>query len=502
MRWRLLGHPYFTGAVAVMAVNDHVLKARLPSPATGKLSDFAGVFVGAVALSALSGRPRLACSVTGLAFVALKTVHGANLLAAPILGGVTRRDPTDLVSLLMLYPAFRFAESRLPPVHERPILQQALAIASALVAVIAMSATGCLPRPEIDAFVRNHRGAVFARVNADPYNRTQTPRWAVSDDGGATWRSSTEDLAGRPVLTDKEVCSQSLGCFRLKGESVQHSPNPSAAFDTSFGFTKEQRKQIEQRAVNDCGVRISSWFSSLAVVVRPDGEHVVVAMGAQGALHRAPDGRWTRVAVLDLKPVPLGGPSWLLHLDFTPLVLLALSPSALLLGSRRRWQDRGRTAFAVALTGSFGIVMLAGVMSFLGVDYVITGPLVATLSVGVVVASVVVTILQGRTGGKAPEDDADVISAAMVLWTGWGESSWPSRDDDRVVSRYGEDLALALLPVLRGLATDFYASDAKDTASGLQEMGDAAAAQFRTRHPEISEAAVQALAWCYTYDHK
>jgi hypothetical protein len=39
-------------------------------------------------------------------------------------------------------------------------------------------------------------------------------------------------------------------------------------------------------------------------------------------------------------------------------------------------------------------------------------------------------------------------------------------------------------------------------AKDLVEMGAIASAQFRQKHPEISDEAIRALAWCYTYDYK
>lgn len=38
-RWRALAHPAFVASVAVLALNDHVLKARFPGWWTGKISD-------------------------------------------------------------------------------------------------------------------------------------------------------------------------------------------------------------------------------------------------------------------------------------------------------------------------------------------------------------------------------------------------------------------------------------------------------------------------------
>jgi hypothetical protein len=79
---------------------------------------------------------------------------------------------------------------------------------------------------------------------------------------------------------------------------------------------------------------------------------------------------------------------------------------------------------------------------------------------------------------------------------------YPARDEARLVARYGMDVAVRLLPRLRSLEAEFYDSDARDTSSDLVAMGERAASQFREQHPELSEDAVQALAWCYTWDFR
>ncbi|MHB1597265.1 MAG: hypothetical protein ACYCO9_23235 [Streptosporangiaceae bacterium] len=98
--------------------------------------------------------------------------------------------------------------------------------------------------------------------------------------------------------------------------------------------------------------------------------------------------------------------------------------------------------------------------------------------------------------------DVALVSSAIVVWTGWGKTSWPSRDENRLVEVFGSDMAAELLPRLRELEDEFYASDERFVVADLGEMGDAAAEQFRRVHPELSEDAIRAFAWCYTYDYK
>jgi len=72
VRARVLVHPAFTGAVAILAVNDQFLKGRFPGSVTGKLSDFAGVFAMTVVLGAITGNRASAALAGFLGFAALK----------------------------------------------------------------------------------------------------------------------------------------------------------------------------------------------------------------------------------------------------------------------------------------------------------------------------------------------------------------------------------------------------------------------------------------------
>jgi hypothetical protein len=109
-----LAHPLFWAAIALLLVNDHILKQAhvLPGAITGKLSDFAGMLVAPVLVAALFrlrgrvGRMVAFACVTGV-FTALKLSR----VLAEALEAVTAYtplpwrlwcDPTDLVALSVL----------------------------------------------------------------------------------------------------------------------------------------------------------------------------------------------------------------------------------------------------------------------------------------------------------------------------------------------------------------------------------------------------------------
>jgi hypothetical protein len=94
------------------------------------------------------------------------------------------------------------------------------------------------------------------------------------------------------------------------------------------------------------------------------------------------------------------------------------------------------------------------------------------------------------------------LSDAIIVWTGFDEYAWPQRSAERLAGRFGAEAADALVPQIVELEDEFYASDARHVAGDLAEMGAMASARFRELHPEITECAIQALAWCYTFDYK
>jgi hypothetical protein len=131
--------PLSLAAVAVMAINDHWLKALLHDPITGKLSDLAGCFFLPLYASALLGlcvrwprerRLLIGGGATIVFFAAIKLSAGAaaavSSASARTLGWIgyaghfrLTADPTDLIALPMVLFAYAYGATRPLPRGER-----------------------------------------------------------------------------------------------------------------------------------------------------------------------------------------------------------------------------------------------------------------------------------------------------------------------------------------------------------------------------------------------
>ena len=153
---RALMHPLWLGSLALLALNDHVLKGAgiLPGAITGKLSDFAGLVVAPALLAVLlrlSSRRGLLLAhlATGAVFAAIKlspaAAHAFEALTAltPFPWRITV-DPTDLMAL----PALALAWQILLPAMQRPLPERPAAqrVAVAL-GSLACAATSENPQP-------------------------------------------------------------------------------------------------------------------------------------------------------------------------------------------------------------------------------------------------------------------------------------------------------------------------------------------------------------------
>lgn len=159
---RALLHPAWLGALALLILNDHVLKGAelLPLWLTGKLSDVAGLLVAPMLFAAV-GRARTPRAVA-LAHLAVGAVFAALQLSAPFaavwgglfetlgVGWVTWQDPTDLLAL----PALALSWALFVPVARRQVhhghLMRSAQVGAGAVGVIFCMATSPPPCDEGD----------------------------------------------------------------------------------------------------------------------------------------------------------------------------------------------------------------------------------------------------------------------------------------------------------------------------------------------------------------
>ena len=296
VRIGLLASPVFAATIAVLLLNDRVLKHSMPGLVTGKLSDLAGVAMVGILLVVIAGRPAIALTLTAVVWIALKAVPGVAELVAPILGGVTRRDPWDLIALGVLPIVGWWAASRLGD-PDRHRARPTIAVLLGGLALVATTATSCASPVTTDLSTSTSDPRVIvAKVSSADYTE-----WAVSRDG-VHWRSVRKpppDLG--PVQTS--VCDGTIGCFRAGGDRVEQLRG-SRRWVTAFAFTSQQVDNRQERV--SCGGATRE-FTSLAII----GQRVVVGMGDDGLLVRGPGGRWVRRALLSYGPLRIDGARWM-----------------------------------------------------------------------------------------------------------------------------------------------------------------------------------------------
>ena len=162
LRW--LGSPFTAGAVAVLALNDHVLKQAWPGLVTGKLSDAAGLVVAPPLVALLLALTRVRWSpllVTGVGFAVVKTLPLAADAASAALGWVAgpsyvRADPTDLLTLPALVLAHHARRTSTEATSTAGRVRLAIGALLLPLAVVATAATSPCYAPrgafEVEAF--------------------------------------------------------------------------------------------------------------------------------------------------------------------------------------------------------------------------------------------------------------------------------------------------------------------------------------------------------------
>ena len=329
---RTFKHPLVVGSILLLLLNDHVLKAAYPSVLTGKMSDFAGLCFFPLLLTVLFGllldRARVPARATaGLTFgltlagfALIKTLPGINAWAAAALSQVLSlpvtlvRDPTDLVALVMLVPAWgvwRQMERVSPakPVGKVTYLVVGLASLAAL-------ATSPQPPRSVDRLVVSN-GKVYA--NPGFYQVGNTSIYPVSSDGIHWEAIAPSEIPANVVLqlaqggqlpqTTCDSLAHNI-CYRIAGSdqvegSLDGGKSWQVVWQTPYGRLEYMRHY--QGILFTWENLIDYQTHDVAFLHLNSGTTLVVAMGLHGVLVLSPQGAWERIALWDTAPIPFSG---------------------------------------------------------------------------------------------------------------------------------------------------------------------------------------------------
>ena len=217
----------------------------------------------------------------GLAFVALKTVPGVAEVVAPLLGGgVTLRDPSDLIALAALPPLWWLLRSKPDPARTRRGW-----IAVGLIAGV-LATTATQPRNE-DALrgIAYHDGAFFVILS------TQNSAEEVfrSGDGGRTWTGAPAYRYSGKLDTMHAACAPGGTCYRI---SVSENGGCSIERGREGAWTSDG--PVPQ------GCPEWRWIA----VSDDDARSAVTAAGAEGIAYRDSAGQWTYVDIMEIARGP------------------------------------------------------------------------------------------------------------------------------------------------------------------------------------------------------
>lgn len=290
---RCLQHPATWVSIALLLINDHVLKVLSPSFLTGKLSDFAGLFffpfIVAACLSLILSNFKMTSQGIGLIafgfvatwFILLKTLQPVNFLTAQLilLIGIPSHyalDPTDIIALSAMLPAWL--------IWKQPSILKSTKPAYIALIIGSLAAIATSAREPTVYKVTNleyYKDEIVYAADTDGWGENSYPI-AKSLDGGTTWQLDPEtrniEEKGLPIKHCSHINWEI--CYRVtKNGQLQELVNSG---------TWANVQQLENVHVYD--LILAEW---------DDKEYVIVAAGGYGIWRcTLPDGQWSKISIL------------------------------------------------------------------------------------------------------------------------------------------------------------------------------------------------------------
>jgi hypothetical protein len=301
---RCLQNPITWLSIALLLINDHVLKNISPSWLTGKLSDFAGIFffpfIIAAGLSIFLVKLNLTTRQIGqiafgfvvVWFVLLKTFQPVNYLTARVasnfIGFPTKfsLDPTDLISLFMLIPAWI--------IWEQVNFKKPTRIGYAMLLLGSLAAIATSPPyfgiTKVTNLEYYKDGIVYAADREVTDSENYYPV-AKSLDGGITWEEAPEvsniEERGLPIKHCSHLYPEI--CYKLtKSGKLQELSSDGTWIDVK-GLEIELNP-YETKKIKVYDLILFEW---------EEKEYTIIAIGEYGIWRRElPNGDWSEISVL------------------------------------------------------------------------------------------------------------------------------------------------------------------------------------------------------------
>lgn len=308
----LLVRPATLAALAILLINDHLLRTHWPNWWTGKLGDAAWLFFIPFAVAALLAlvtpgpdhrRERIvflsSFLLTGGIFAAVKTIPAAHNLLVHLFAGLFNlpvrllRDPSDLLALPALALAWglyrRQSPAWQPGWYARPAASAgglAALAAGALLTIANMAA----PNP----------GIACLSIEGQELRAASSYQSFASTDGGFTWQATNnwpaECATGSPrALSDWQTLQRSGRSSEIlrfrSGEPIERSTDGGQTWQLAY----------DPPLVTDAGraylLKVHTGNPEyvpgpLDGIEDPATGNVVFAMGYEGLLVLTPDDQW------------------------------------------------------------------------------------------------------------------------------------------------------------------------------------------------------------------
>lgn len=311
---RALPHPLTLTSIGMLLLNDHVLKASVPSWFTGKLSDFAGLFFFPFVLAAVLALPghilrwparrvlALACGLTAVWFSLIKTMPWANALTVTALTQLLDQpvqiilDPTDLLALPMIGLAWglwtHLERSSTPHTNKR---QGYWALG---IAVLASLATTPCPSPvSVERAVTLNNTVYVGPGSEDLVWQYESARleWTIVDPPPPDVTLALQETISLP----RQACDPQspLICYRVDGRPrVEVTEDGGQTWRVAWQIPWGRAGYMQRLYEMPLACRPSEFeLKTHDIAFTPNA--VVVAMGWEGVVVGTVNGQWERVGL-------------------------------------------------------------------------------------------------------------------------------------------------------------------------------------------------------------